>query len=85
MARYITHNFFCIKCGKVVVPIMRKNGNMREKFHRKRLYCPFCKQDINCIETKNEIEEYEFRQAFLNGEFQEEAELSVEYINGELI
>lgn len=83
MAKYISHNFFCIQCGKAVYPIMRKEGKMKEKFHRKRLYCPYCKQEINCIEVRNDIEELEFKEAYEKGEYREEAEESIKFVNKE--
>ena len=84
MAKYESHNFYCINCGKPTIPIMRKNGQMHEKFHRKRLYCYNCKQEINCVECRNDMEVYEFQQAFNAGEFKEEAQESIAHIKGEI-
>jgi len=85
MSRFVTHNFFCIQCGNPVYPILRKRGRMKGKFHRKRLYCPHCKIDINCIEVRNMEEEFEFKEKFNNGDFVEEAQESIAYIQGERI
>ena len=57
---------------------MRPQAHRREKFHRKKLYCPHCRVIINTIEVKNDEEAYEFKEAYAKGEFQEEAKLSLE-------
>ena len=80
MATYSEHSFWCINCGKRALPLLRPNSRNREKFHRKKLYCYHCKQEINCIECKSEEEAYEFQIMFENGEFKEEALASLEHI-----
>ena len=74
---YETHDFYCLKCGKPTVPVVRKIAKKREKFHRKRLWCCNCKMEINCVEVTNYEEKEMFMEAFNNGEFQKEAEESV--------
>ena len=56
---YKTHRFFCIKCGNEGIPIARKQGHKHERFHRKKLYCPFCKVEINHIECQTDEDVYE--------------------------
>ena len=73
MMIYQSHKFFCIKCGNAGIPVQRPSNKLREKFHRKKLYCIHCKEYINHVEVKNWEEEQEFRQQFENGEFIEEA------------
>lgn len=85
MIKYVSHDFYCIQCGQKIYPLMRKKGTIKKKFHRKRLYCPYCKQEINCIEIRNDAEEFEFKEAFENGDFKEEAQESARYIKGELL
>lgn len=70
------HSFYCLGCGKAGIPLMRPISHKREKFHRKKLYCPYCGCTINHIECTNPIEVMEFKLAFKNGEFIEEAENS---------
>ena len=71
---YQMHRFFCIKCGNEGIPIHRKQGHQHGRFHRKKLYCPHCKVEINHVECKN-LEEVEiFHEAFEGGYFKNEAE-----------
>ena len=72
------HDFYCIKCGEKAMSCVRPQAHRREKFHRKKLYCPHCKITINCVECKNDIEVYEFKTSFCEGDFQEEAVTSFE-------
>lgn len=74
---YANHSFYCISCGNVGIPIMRKQGQKRGSMHRKRLYCVHCRQDVNHIECKNQDEIEEFRLNFQNGVYKEEAEKSL--------
>lgn len=63
--------FFCTKCGKEGVPIMRKRGQMREAGHLKKLYCIFCQEEVNHAEIRDiggySIED--FKQEFEAGRF----------------
>ena len=68
--------FWCIKCGRKGIPILRNRGNVKEKGHRKALYCITCKETINHIETRNEEEERIFQEEFTAGKYEEEAERS---------
>ena len=74
---YQIHRFFCIKCGKEGIPLARKQGHKHERFHRKKLYCPYCKMEINHVECKNDEEIYDFRLDFEEGVFINEAKESV--------
>ena len=71
------HSFYCIGCGKPGIPLMRPISRRKEKFHRKKMYCPHCGCIINHIECKNPFEVEEFKIAFENGEFKAEAEISI--------
>lgn len=44
------HKFYCTQCGKEGIPVVRKNGNFREKGHLKKLWCLNCKQETNHAE-----------------------------------
>jgi len=72
------NSFYCMGCGKKAMECVRPQAHRRESFHRKKLYCPWCKTTANCVECKNDEEVFEFKQAFENGEFQEEYEISKE-------
>ena len=61
------HRFFCTKCGKEGIMLPRKRGHERERMHKKKLYCIFCKDEINHIECKNSVEVLEFKENFKEG------------------
>ena len=65
--------FWCIRCGKKGIPVRRKRSGIREKGHRKKLYCIYCRQQVNHVETRNEEEARQFREDFGNGKYKEEA------------
>lgn len=81
---YQSNRFFCTKCGKEGLPIYRNQGHFHPKFHKKKLYCIYCKNDINHIECKNEEDIYEFKMNFNKGVYANEAEesLALERITG---
>lgn len=79
MAEFTIHDFYCINCGNHI-PLPRKLNKQREKFHRKRLYCPFCNQEINMVEVRNFAEKEKFLEDFRNGVFKNEAEESLAFI-----
>lgn len=83
MAKFSEHNFYCMRCGRKGLPIARRDSHNYSKHHRKRLWCPWCGMEVNHIECRNDSEVYEFKQAFEAGEYKEEAEKSIEYINKE--
>ena len=83
MSKTNEHSFLCMKCGKAGIPLARKQSFKHERFHRKKLYCPWCKVTVNHIECKNEEEVFIFKQQFENGEFQEEMEASLDFIQKE--
>ena len=74
------HDFYCLKCGNKGIGVFRNMGFQRERFHRKRLYCPFCKEEVNHNECKTYEEVQIFKDAFERGEFKDEAEESVSYL-----
>ena len=73
------HDFYCLKCGNKGIGVFRNVGFQRERFHRKRLYCPFCKEEVNHIECKTYEEVQIVKDAFEREEFKEEAEESLSY------
>lgn len=80
MANYTEHNFYCIQCGNKGIPLMRKQGFQHSKHHRKKLYCPFCRQEVNHIECKTYDDVLEFRENFENGVYKNEAEESISFV-----
>jgi hypothetical protein len=80
MAAYETHDFYCMNCGAKGIPISRRNGRQHEKFHRKVLYCPTCRQTVNHIECRNDQEVEDFKKNFENGVYKDEAEASMAYV-----
>lgn len=66
-------DFYCVNCGKRTMTIPRPKSLIRPAFHRKKLYCPWCKETYNCVECRNDAEAYEFRLDFEDGLYKEEA------------
>ena len=80
MASTTEHQFYCIKCGKRGIPLARKCGAQREKYHRKKLFCLTCQQEVNHIECKNLEDVEKFKEDFKNGVYKDEAEESISYV-----
>ena len=70
--------FFCINCG-YSYELPRKASMKRPKFHRKKLYCPHCKEIVNHIECKTQEELEECKQNFALGEYQDECSKTLAY------
>lgn len=81
--RRVEHSFYCLKCGQKGIPLARKEGHQHKSFHRKKLFCVFCKEEVNHIECKNYAEVLEFRENFENGVYLDEAEESISYVRAE--
>ena len=81
MARgnFAEHSFYCIRCGNKGIPLMRKQGFQHERKHRKKLYCMFCKEEVNHVECKSLEDVEEFKKNFENGVYLDEAEESVSH------
>lgn len=71
------HDFYCIKCGRKALSCVRPQAHRREKFHRKKLYCPWCQVTLNCVECTNDADAFDFKEQFEKGAFQKEAEISL--------
>ena len=74
------HNFYCIKCGNRGIPLSRKVGRQHENFHRKKLFCVFCGQEVNHIECKTMEDVEQFKINYKMGVYKDEAEESVSYV-----
>ena len=77
MAYYDSHKFFCLACGAEGIPLQRKQGQLRGKFHRKKLYCPHCKNTVNHMECRTTEEVEIFKSEFLQGVYENEAKESL--------
>ena len=75
-----THSFYCIKCGNQGIPLMRKQGHQHERYHRKKLYCYHCKEEVNHIECKTLEDVETFLENFRNGVYVDEAEESLAFV-----
>jgi ribosomal protein S27AE len=73
-------SFYCPKCGDKIMDLPRQKSKAKEKFHRKKLYCPHCKAVFNSVECKNDFEVYEFTEDFLNGVYENDCQEYVEVI-----
>lgn len=76
------HDFYCMKCGNKGIGIMRNRGFQHGKHHRKKLYCVFCREEVNHIECKTYDDVEQFKESFARGEFKNEAEESISYLRG---
>lgn len=76
----VMHDFYCLKCGRKGLPVHRRIGHQHAKFHRKKLYCFYCQEEINHMECRTQAEIDEFKAAFERGEFIDEAEESISFI-----
>ena len=76
----VVHDFYCINCGRRGIPLPRKIGHQHGKYHRKSLYCPYCKMTLNHIEVRTEDERIEFLENFEKGLYKDEAEESISVV-----
>lgn len=76
----VISDFYCINCGKMVIPVWRKKAHLREPGHRKALYCVNCKQIVNHIEIRTGEEAVKFHNDFAAGKYREEAKKSIKYV-----
>ena len=80
MASYENHDFYCMNCGRKGIPLSRRVSLQHGKFHRKKLYCIYCKEEVNHIECKTPEEVEEFKENFKNGVYKDEAQDSLSYV-----
>lgn len=76
--RFDMSSFYCPKCGKKAMDLPRPRSLTRQAFHRKKLYCPWCKETYNCIECRNEIERQVFIADWEDGVYEGEAHAVLE-------
>ena len=75
-----THDFYCIRCGKKGIPVVRKRGHQHGKHHMKKLFCLNCQEEINHVECKNYADVIEFKEKFERGEYSDAAKESLSYV-----
>jgi hypothetical protein len=80
MRNYTEHKFYCMKCGKPGIPIMRPDSRRHECHHRKKLFCLTCKTEVNHIECSNLDEINEFLTNFEKGVYIDESEASISFV-----
>ena len=73
MAKLLSSHFYCTQCGNEGIPVQRIKGQERKGGHLKKLYCIYCKEEVNHVEIKdNDLYTYEdFREEFELGRFKE--------------
>ena len=76
--RFDMSSFYCPKCGKKAMDLPRPRSLTRQAFHRKKLYCPWCRETYNCIECRNEIERQDFIADWEDGVYEKEAKAVLE-------
>ena len=76
--RFDMSSFYCPKCGKKAMDLPRPRSLTRQAFHRKKLYCPWCRETYNCIACRNEIERQVFIPNWEDGVYEEEAQTVLE-------
>lgn len=81
---YTTNDFYCVKCGCQGIPIARRVGAEREAGHLKKLFCLFCKAEVNHVECKpfSKYTKEDFFIEFLNENFDKDGNRKMTY--GEL-
>lgn len=79
MPKMTEANYYCLNCGKKNIPIFRKRGRERETGHRKKMYCPYCKKEVNHIECKTLDDLAQFKSDFEKGLFIDEVEDSIAF------
>lgn len=75
-------SFYCVNCGRKGIPILRDKSKVRASGHMKRLWCPYCKLEIDHIELKTPFEIEQFKNDFEAGAYKEFAEESINFCKG---
>lgn len=78
--KIIFNTFMCINCGNSVYSLPRDASYQHKDGHRKRLYCPHCKEEINCIECKTDEDVFNFKIDFENGVYENERQDSLDFV-----
>lgn len=79
------HDFYCINCGNKGIELARKQNFKKESMHRKKLYCLYCKCEVNHIECKTSSEVELFKENFKRGVYVDEAKESLSFVRNSSI
>ncbi len=60
MSNNILSKMYCTKCGKEGIGIFRKPSQCREPGHLKKMYCIYCKEEINHVEIRSIFSDYNY-------------------------
>lgn len=71
MAHLECHEFYCTHCGNRGLNVWRNQASQRGRGHLKKLYCPYCKTEVNHYECYDEKDVKRFFRKFNNGSFEE--------------
>lgn len=71
MHAFVSHDFYCIKCGKKGLPCYRKKSHQHSKGHLKKLYCIYCNEEVNHYECYSLDDVEKFQKKFKKGVFKE--------------
>lgn len=76
--------FFCTGCGREGISIHRKKGQERKGGHLKKLYCLFCKDEVNHVEikTNGNYDLEDFKREFECGRFVDGNRIEIEKCYG---
>lgn len=68
---HTTSDFYCTKCGRKGIPIVRRAGQQREAGHLKKLFCLYCQEETNHAEVRpfGAYNVEDFREEFELGRF----------------
>ncbi len=78
--KMVTHDFYCICCGKKGIPVARNRGHQHGKLHMKKLFCLTCQKEVNHVECKNYEDVLEFREKFERGDYEDAAKESISHV-----
>lgn len=80
----VSSQFFCTKCGKEGLPVRRKMGQERAAGHLKKLYCLYCKEEVNHVEIKDKgkYTYNDFLEEFNSGRFVEGDRIAIKELFG---
>lgn len=83
MAKYESHDFYCMNCGKKGITLPRRIGKQRNSLHRKKLWCPWCKIEVNHVECRTHADVEQFKEDFVKGVYENEKEESIRHVRSE--
>lgn len=64
----LNSDFYCTKCGKKGIKIIRQEGRNRKAGHLKKIYCLNCKEEVNHVEVKP-FSQYDYKDFLFEFEY----------------